>query len=176
MTRRYAFDAVVLSNFALADALDVVQRQYAGRGVVPAEVWDETAAGVAHGLNALQRVDDLIATRAFSIVSLTAPERARYRELRRSLGSGEAACIAWSQARGATVVTDDRRARVAAVYRDHRDPGRVGQGWGVDHRPRRRAAPTNEDRRLLLSDRPAGRPPLAATEPCEAAANSLRAM
>ena len=113
MTRRYAFDAVVLSNFALADALDVVQRRYAGRGVVPAEVWDETAAGVAHGLNALQRVDDLIATKAFSIVSLTAPERVRYRELRQSLGSGEAACIAWSQARGATVVTDDRRARVA---------------------------------------------------------------
>ena len=113
MTGRYAFDAVVLSNFALADALDVVQHQYAGRGVVPAEVWAETTAGVARGLNALQRVDDLIATNAFSIVSLAAPERARYRELRKSLGSGEAACIAWSLGRGATVVTDDRRARVA---------------------------------------------------------------
>ena len=113
MTGRYAFDAVVPSNFALADALDVLQHGYAGRGVVPAEVWDETAAGVARGLNALQRVDDLIATKAFSIVSLAAPERARYRELRKSLGSGEAACIAWSQGRGATVVTDDRQARVA---------------------------------------------------------------
>ena len=113
MTRRYTFDAVVLSNFALADALDVVLRGYAGRGVVPAEVWDETAAGVARGLNALRRVDDLFAAKAFSIVSLTAPERVRYRELRKSLGSGEAACIAWSQARGATVVTDDRRTRVA---------------------------------------------------------------
>ena len=58
-------------------------------------------------------MDDLIATKAFSIASLTAPERARYRELRQSLGSGEAACIAWSQGRDATVVTDDRRARVA---------------------------------------------------------------
>ena len=81
--------------------------------MVPAEVWDETATGVARGLNALQQVDALLVTKAFSIVSLTAPERIRYRELRKSLGSGEAACIAWSQARGATVVTDDRRARVA---------------------------------------------------------------
>ena len=46
---------------------------------------DETAAGVARGLNALRRVDDLFATKAFSIVSLTAPERVRYRELRQSL-------------------------------------------------------------------------------------------
>ena len=113
MTRCYTFDAVVLSNFAVADALEVLRHRYAGRGVVPVEVWDETAAGVARGLNALQRVDDLIATKAFSIVSLTASERARYRELRNSLGSGEAACIALSQGRGATVVTDDRRARVA---------------------------------------------------------------
>ena len=113
MTRRYAFDAVVLSNFALADALDVLQRRYAGRGVVPAEVWDEIAAGIARGLSALQRVDDLLPDKTFSLVSLTAPERVRYRELRQSLGSGEAACLAWSQARAATVVTDDRRARVA---------------------------------------------------------------
>ena len=113
MTRRYAFDAVVLSNFALADGLDVLQRRYAGRGVVPAEVWDEIAAGVARGLSALQRVDDLLPDKTFSLVSLTAPERVRYRELRQSLGSGEAACLAWSQARAATVVTDDRRARVS---------------------------------------------------------------
>ena len=46
-------------------------------------------------------------------VSLTAPERVRYREPRQSLGSGQATCIAWSQARGAVFVTDDRRARVA---------------------------------------------------------------
>ena len=111
MTRRYAFDAVVLSNFALADALDVLRHQYAGRGVVPAEVRDETTAGVARGLNALQRVDDLIATKAFSIVSLTAPERARYRELRQSLGSGEAACIAWSLGRGATSNSPSQVAR-----------------------------------------------------------------
>ena len=113
MTRRYAFDAVVLSNFALADGLDVLQRRYAGRGVVPAEVWDEIAAGIARGLSALQRVDDLLPDKTFSLASLTAPERVRYRELRQSLGSGEAACLAWSQARAATVVTDDRRARVA---------------------------------------------------------------
>ena len=68
MTRRYTFDAVVLSNFALADAVEVLQHRYAGRGVVPAEVWDETAAGVARGLNALQRVDAFLVTKAFSIV------------------------------------------------------------------------------------------------------------
>ena len=72
MTRRYAFDAVVLSNFALADGLDVLQRRYAGRGVVPAEVWDEIAAGIARGLSALQRVDDLLPDKTFSLVSLTA--------------------------------------------------------------------------------------------------------
>ena len=113
MSRRYAFDTVVLSNFALAGALDIVRDRYRGAGVVLAEVGDELAGGVARGFTALQAVDDLIEDRTFSFVSLDPPERVRYRELRRSLGSGEAACIAWSETRGATVVTDDRRAREA---------------------------------------------------------------
>ena len=113
MTRRFVFDTVVLANFALADALGILSRRYAGRAIVPAEVWDELAAGVSRGFAALRRVDELIADDRFRLASLNPQQRIRYRELRRSLGSGEASCIAWSQGGRGVVVSDDRRARQA---------------------------------------------------------------
>ena len=80
MSGLFVFDTVVLSNFALSKELDILRTRYGGRGCVTSEVLDEIISGIVAGFS----------------------------ELRKSLGQGEASCIAWAKTNQATVATDDR--------------------------------------------------------------------
>lgn len=125
-TRRFTFDTVVLSNFALADALWLLSKRYAGRLMITTEVMDELEAGVAGGHGNLEGVARLVQEGHFSIVSLTRDERVEYRHLLSSLSEGEASCIAVAVGRDATVATDDLRARTICQERRLRLTGSVG--------------------------------------------------
>jgi len=113
--RRWFFDTVVLSNFALAQRLDIVIRRYGRRAHIPQEVLAEISNGIAAGYAPLQGVEEAVAERRLTAAKpLTAGERTDYRQLLRSLSSGEAACIACARSRGGIVATDDRAARAGA--------------------------------------------------------------
>ena len=105
------FDAVVLSNFALAERLDVITTRYRGRGAVTTEVSDEIDRGVASGYAALETVAGMVGGRGLRLLTLTREERRLYATLLRHLGAGEASCLAVVEARGGVVATDDRAAR-----------------------------------------------------------------
>ena len=124
--RGYTFDTVVLSNFALAEALWLLSRRYKGRLSVTTEVLDELGAGVVAGHQQLAGVDRLVNSGQFSLVSLTANERTTYRQLLPSLSEGEASCIAVAIDRDLTVGTDDLRARHICKERSLRLTGTVG--------------------------------------------------
>jgi len=47
MPEGWYFDSVTLSNSAFAERSDIIERRYAGRAFVTAEVSDEVARGVA---------------------------------------------------------------------------------------------------------------------------------
>lgn len=107
----YIFNSVSLSNFALADGLSVLKTRYAGRGIITPEVLDEIAHGMDAGYSALSDVLDLVSSRTFREKVLSEKERSSYRRFIRTLGSGEASCIALAERGHVTVVTDDRAAR-----------------------------------------------------------------
>jgi predicted nucleic acid-binding protein len=109
----YVFDSVVLSNFALANGLAVLGMRYKGRGVITSEVLDELARGIDSGHSALSAVLDIVADGVFREEHLSLKERQSYMGLLRTLGSGEASCIALVKTRHMTVVSDDRAARAA---------------------------------------------------------------
>lgn len=108
---KLVFDTATLSNFALADATWILAKRYRKKGLLTSEVLDEVDAGIQCGHTALAEIVSLVDQRHFGIATLGADERKEFRELLRTLGRGEASCIAFALFRPATVVTDDSRAR-----------------------------------------------------------------
>ena len=125
-TREHPVRTVVLSNYALADALALLIRRYEGQAVVTTEVLAEVASGILVGYDSLSGVDHMVRRGTFQSVSLTEVERARLPELRRSLGLGEASCLAYATGRDAVVVTDDRVARQTCERGKIRCTGTIG--------------------------------------------------
>ena len=127
-------DTVVLSNFLLADAPDLLLAVLAGRGLVTTEVLDENAAGRRAGHDALAGLDALLATErpttgaseGLGETALRGPERKGYRDLISFLGRGEASCIAAARGRGGAFASDDRVAREAARSRGVPVTGTIG--------------------------------------------------
>ena len=111
MSGLLVFDTEVLSNFALSDALDVLKTRYGGRGIVTSEVLDEVISGVVAGFSELRAIDRLVEDGEFRMVVLDRTQRRKFAELRKSLGTGEASCIAWAERNKVSVATDDRLAR-----------------------------------------------------------------
>jgi len=109
----YIFDTVVLANFALANRLDLLTTRYGPRLLVLHEVLNEITAGVVAGYFALHAVEKALARKELSTATgiSSSSERDTYRTLLRTLGPGEAACIAYAKHHGGIVVTDDRAAR-----------------------------------------------------------------
>lgn len=116
LATRYVFDSVSLSNFALADGLGVLRMRYDRRGLITPEVRVEIEHGLDAGYDALSGVLGLLRTGCFREKALTLKERQSYIRWIRTLGSGEASCIALAEGGHVTVVTDDRAARM--VCRD----------------------------------------------------------
>jgi predicted nucleic acid-binding protein len=126
--RDYVFDTVTLSNFALADSLDLLASRYGKRVRVTQEVLDEVTDGVVTGYSALRAVEEAVASGRFSSADpLTSKEeRETYRGLLRVLAPGEASCIAFAAVRSGIVVTDDRTARDCCRERGVAFTGTVG--------------------------------------------------
>ena len=127
-------DTVVLSNFLLAGAPELLLAVLAGRGLVTSEVLDENAAGRRAGHEALAGLDALLvaarpatgAPEGLGETALRGPERETYRELISFLGRGEASCIAVALGRGGAFASDDRVAREAARSRGVAVTGTIG--------------------------------------------------
>jgi predicted nucleic acid-binding protein len=121
------FDTVTLSNFALADRVDLLVSRYGRRAQVTPEVLDEISEGVAAGHSALRRVEDAVASGRLGVAPVPAPpERDTYRYLLGALSTGEASCVAQAERHNGTVVTDDRAARTRCAERGIRCTGTVG--------------------------------------------------
>ena len=125
-SRRWFFDTVVLSNFALVRRLEILIRRYGRNGLVTTEVLAEISDGVVAGFTELRDVEAAIGTHLSMAPAMTAAERAEYRVLLGPLASGEASCIAATQHRGGVVVTDDRAARACCSDRRLAFSGTVG--------------------------------------------------
>ena len=106
------FDSVSLSNFALAQQLDLLLRHYpSGRLCVTVQVVDEVLHGIRSGHTALNAILTALERGAICQIPLSASEFHRYQGLLATLGSGESSLIALAEKRRGTVVTDDRHAR-----------------------------------------------------------------
>ena len=110
-TTGWFFDSVTLSNFALADGLDLLATRYRGRGFVTTQVVDELTHGVAAGYAALAGCLTLVDRGILRLVSLDKTERCSFGQLIAHLGQGEAGTIAAANHRQGVVVTDDLAAR-----------------------------------------------------------------
>lgn len=111
----YFFDSVVLSNFALSDCIALIVNRYGKRAVLTSEVLDEIAQGIAAGYTPLHAIVDRITNDELGTAVLEKTERLQYTALLKTLGSGEASCIACASTRGGVVVTDDKAARQCAA-------------------------------------------------------------
>lgn len=121
------FDTVTLSNFALAERLDILVSRYGRRVCVVSEVMDELLDGIVAGYPALAAIESAVSRGEFSHSgAMSSAERLSYRQLLRTLASGEAACIACAGIRGGTVVTDDRAGRECCAERGVKFSGTVG--------------------------------------------------
>lgn len=126
-SRNLFFDTVTLSNFALARRVDLLIERYGQRARITQEVRNEVLEGIVAGYQALDAIDVALEEEWLGATGdLTAEERRIYRELLRSLGPGEASCVACAKVRGGTVATDDRAARAACGERDVPTTGTIG--------------------------------------------------
>jgi predicted nucleic acid-binding protein len=119
------FDATVLSNFLLADALELLAKRYRHRGIVTWEVYDELSAGFNKSPS-LRRIESLLAPRHFTLIALSKKEHGFYVSLLESLGKGEASCVAVARSSRYVVVTDDKAARWRCEIHGIRYTGTIG--------------------------------------------------
>ena len=105
-------DTVTLSNFLGADEGPLLVTQYGSRLTITAEVYTELSAGaVAARVNLEALAGDLETGRVSFAPPSSAAMMKRQQIYRRSLGAGEASCMAHAAVSGGVVATDDRAAR-----------------------------------------------------------------
>ncbi len=109
--KKWAFDTVALSNFLLSDSVFILEKRYRSRSVITWQVYDEISAGMSE-YPQLKQIDKLFEEKIFNLVTLSGTEHKHFLELIGQLGKGEASCIAFAKEKNATVVTDDRTARM----------------------------------------------------------------
>ena len=125
--KRFFFDTISLSNFAIAGRLDLLVDRYGASVQVTQEVLGEVTDGVVAGYHQLRGIEAAVARGEFSASGPLSPiERDDYRELLHFLGSGEGSCIACAQSRVGGVVTDDRAARSVCTDRHITVTGTIG--------------------------------------------------
>ena len=105
-------DTVTLSNFLGVDVWPLLVKRYGVRLYITAEVYTELSAGAEA---ARVNIDSLAADLEAGRVSFAPPSKASMMErqqiYRRSLGAGEASCMAHAAISGGVVASDDRAAR-----------------------------------------------------------------
>ncbi|MDA0990584.1 MAG: hypothetical protein O3A51_07520 [Verrucomicrobia bacterium] len=127
-TKRHYFDTVTISNFALAEQLDLIIDRYGDAACITQAVLDEITDGVVASYPQLGAVEDAIADGRLHNTGVPSfpTERAIYRQLLRTLSPGEASSIAAAVTHGGIVVTDDRTARLCCSERDIPVTGTIG--------------------------------------------------
>ena len=112
-------DNTVLSNFAHIKQPNLLKQSFTHLVTVSA-VMDELNDGVQ--LGRIPNVD----WQWLQVIKLTQPEQSIARQLQKTLGKGEAECIALAQSRQWIVLTDDRDARKTAKQAGVKVSGTLG--------------------------------------------------
>jgi predicted nucleic acid-binding protein len=121
------FDCCVLSNFAFADSLSLLQVLYGGRAVMTGFVGAEIMRGVQAGHRELARVQDAVKAGRLAEVSLgQGDERSLFERLSVSLGLGEASSIAVAKSTRLVFACDDKAARREAGLLGVKLTGTIG--------------------------------------------------
>ena len=126
-SRRFFFYTVTLANFALGGRFGLLADRYGTSLQVTEQVRVELAAGRTGGHAGLEAVEDALSAGAISEAGpMDTAERELFAELLRTLGTGEASCIALAVGRDGVVVTDDRTARRCCAGRGIPVTGTIG--------------------------------------------------
>jgi predicted nucleic acid-binding protein len=110
------FDTCVISNFALAGALGILEGLYGSRAYITDFVAAEILRGIQSGHARLEAIPKAVRAGWLKETGLrSGKERELFKTLSVSLGLGEASSIAVAKSRGFRFASDDRVARAAAV-------------------------------------------------------------
>jgi predicted nucleic acid-binding protein len=121
------FDTVTISNFALTGAFGLLVRRYGTSLSITEQVRSELAAGRARGYAQLYVVENALSCGSIASSGImTGTESELFSRLLRTLGSGEASCIALARHRSGVVATDDRAARSCCADYDVPVTGTIG--------------------------------------------------
>jgi predicted nucleic acid-binding protein len=121
------FDCCVISNFALAGALDVIEALFGGKAFITDFVAAELSRGIQAGHARLEDILEAERTGRLKRAGLgTEEERRLLASLSRPLGLGEASSIAVAKSRGLVFASDDRAARTDASALDVPLTGTLG--------------------------------------------------
>jgi len=123
---KFIFDTVSISNFALAEALELIVKRYSGNAFVTSEVHDEILEGIAGGHWKLEKIEALLNRGKIKILYLDRKEHELYKIHLNSLGRGESSCISASFHRKMVFVSDDRAARAVAREAKIKVTGSIG--------------------------------------------------
>ena len=127
----YVFDTTVLSNFAAAGRIDLLEQRYLGIAYTTVEVCDELRKGVKAGYAYLESVQQGMERANQGVwIGILVPEPTDEHRLRVEfddhLDAGEASCLALAVSRGLTLVTDDLAACRLAKERNVPVTGTLG--------------------------------------------------
>ena len=121
------FDCCSISNFALADALFVLEKLYNQSIYITNFVSAEIMRGVQLGHKDLRKIQTALKEGWLQETSLSAQnEKSLYETLSISLGLGEASSIAAAKIRGFIFASDDRAARREAGLLEVKLTGTIG--------------------------------------------------
>jgi predicted nucleic acid-binding protein len=110
------FDTCVISNFALAGALGIMENLYRDRAHITDFVAAEILRGIRAGHARLEAIPKAVRSGWLQEIGLrTGKERGLFETLLVSLGLGEASSIAVAKRRGFRFASDDRVARTEAA-------------------------------------------------------------
>ncbi len=121
------FDCCVISNFALAGAMGLLEALYANKAHITGFVAAEVLRGIQAGHVRLEEIPKAVYAGWLRESGFkTGAERRLFASLSRSLGLGEASSIALAKGRGLVFASDDRVARAEAVALGVRLAGTLG--------------------------------------------------
>ena len=121
------FDCCCLSNFALADALIVLEKLYKKSAYITNFVSSEIMRGIQQGYKDLSKIQVALKEGWLQeIVLSTQKEKSLYEKLSVSLGLGESSSIAVAKSRGFIFASDDRIARREAGLLEVKLTGTLG--------------------------------------------------
>ena len=111
------FDCRVISNFALADGLGLLEKLYKNKAVITGFAAAEVLRGIQGGHSRLESIPEAVRRGWLKEGGWTSrKEKGFFESLSRSLGLGEASSIAVAKCRGYVFASDDRVARAEAAH------------------------------------------------------------